>query len=470
MMEQIEQNNNKVYKFIIILGDLVILNVLFILLYNMMDVVSAGTRFAGVLLRLSIISNLVYLVCNYSHGVVLHRRIVRADHIVQKAIRNTVLHALVFNAFIAFLTDFGHLPTRFLILFYSLFLICLISYRLGARFMVKAYRRHGGNSRAVVMIGEGESMSELYLELTSDSSSGFNVLGYFADAPSRFYPEQLPHLGKLKSAIPYLQENKAQDVYCGLDSIQSEVIVPLINYCENHFIRFFYVPDVRHFLKRQMHFEMIGSTPVMSIRQEPLARLENRILKRAFDVLFSLTFLCTLFPFLYIGIAIAIKCSSPGPIFFKQKRSGKEGKEFWCYKFRSMRVNDQSDTLQATKNDCRKTRVGDFLRRSNLDELPQFINVLRGDMSVVGPRPHMLKHTEEYSKLIDKYMVRHLVKPGITGWAQINGFRGETKELWQMEGRVVKDIWYLEHWTFLLDIYIIYRTVKNCIMGDEEAY
>ncbi|MCD8293177.1 MAG: exopolysaccharide biosynthesis polyprenyl glycosylphosphotransferase, partial [Prevotellaceae bacterium] len=231
-----------------------------------------------------------------------------------------------------------------------------------------------------------------------------------------------------------------------------------------------YVPDVRNYLKRQMHFEMMGNTPIMSIRQEPLAQMENRIVKRAFDLLFSLTFLCTLFPFLYIGIGIAIKCSSPGPIFFKQKRSGKEGKEFWCYKFRSMRINDQSDTLQATKNDCRKTRVGDFLRRSNMDELPQFINVLRGDMSVVGPRPHMLKHTEEYSKLIDKYMVRHLVKPGITGWAQINGFRGETKELWQMEGRVLKDIWYLEHWTFLLDIYIIYRTVKNCIIGDKAAY
>ncbi len=469
-MEQIEQNNSRLYKIAIILGDLIILNVLFILLYNGMDAVSAGTKFGGSLLRLSILSNLVYLVCNYSHGVVLHRRIVRADHIVQKAIRNTVLHALVFNAFIVFLTNFGHLPMRFLVAFYSLFLVLLISYRLGARFALKAYRRHGGNSRAVVMIGEGDNMSELYLEMTSDSSSGFNVMGYFNDAPAASFPDELPYLGKPETAVPFLQEHNAQDVYCGLPSTRSKTIVPLINYCENHFIRFYYVPDVRNYLKRQMHFEMMGNTPIMSIRQEPLAQMENRIVKRAFDLLFSLTFLCTLFPFLYIGIGIAIKCSSPGPIFFKQKRSGKEGKEFWCYKFRSMRVNDQSDTLQATKNDCRKTRVGDFLRRSNLDELPQFINVLRGDMSVVGPRPHMLKHTEEYSKLIDKYMVRHLVKPGITGWAQINGFRGETKELWQMEGRVLKDIWYLEHWTFLLDIYIIYRTLKSCIIGDKAAY
>ena len=135
-----------------------------------------------------------------------------------------------------------------------------------------------------------------------------------------------------------------------------------------------------------------------------------------------------------------------------------------------MRVNKDSDKVQATLNDPRKTRLGNFMRKTSIDELPQFINVLLGDMSVVGPHPHMLKHTEEYSKLIDKYMVRHLVKPGITGWAQVTGFRGETKELWQMEGRVERDIWYLEHWTFMLDLYIIYKTVKNAVKGEKEAY
>ena len=135
-----------------------------------------------------------------------------------------------------------------------------------------------------------------------------------------------------------------------------------------------------------------------------------------------------------------------------------------------MRDNKDSDKVQATLNDPRKTRLGNFMRKTSIDELPQFINVLLGDMSVVGPRPHMLKHTEEYSKLIDKYMVRHLVKPGITGWAQVTGFRGETKELWQMEGRVERDIWYLEHWTFMLDLYIIYKTVKNAVKGEKEAY
>ena len=135
-----------------------------------------------------------------------------------------------------------------------------------------------------------------------------------------------------------------------------------------------------------------------------------------------------------------------------------------------MKVNAQSDTLQATLHDPRKTRFGNFLRKCSIDELPQFINVLLGDMSVVGPRPHMLKHTEQYSQLINKYMVRHFVKPGVTGWAQVTGFRGETHELWQMEGRVQRDIWYIEHWTFMLDLYIIYKTVRNALEGEKEAY
>ena len=160
----------------------------------------------------------------------------------------------------------------------------------------------------------------------------------------------------------------------------------------------------------------------------------------------------------------------PGPIFFKQKRNGLNDEEFYCYKFRSMKVNADADKVQATKDDPRKTKWGNIMRKTSIDELPQFINVFKGEMSVVGPRPHMLKHTEEYSKLIDKYMVRHFVKPGITGWSQVTGFRGETKELKDMEGRIRGDIWYIEHWTFWLDIYIIYKTVANAVHGEKNAY
>ena len=195
----------------------------------------------------------------------------------------------------------------------------------------------------------------------------------------------------------------------------------------------------------------------------------NRAIKRAFDLLVS-TILLILSPLVIIPVAIGIKLSSPGPIFFVQKRTGYRGQAFNCYKFRTMRINADSDTRQATKDDPRVTKFGNFLRRTSIDELPQFYNVWRGEMSIVGPRPHMVAQTEMYSELIDKYMLRHTIKPGITGWAQVRGFRGQTEELWQMEKRVELDVWYAENWTFFMDLKIIVRTALNAIKGEANAY
>lgn len=178
---------------------------------------------------------------------------------------------------------------------------------------------------------------------------------------------------------------------------------------------------------------------VMATYTSPLEEPLDRLLKRLADIFLSILFLLPAILLLPL-ISIIIKCQSPGPVFFRQRRTGLNGREFYCYKFRSMHVNADADQLQATKDDPRKFPFGDFMRKTNIDELPQFWNVLIGDMSIVGPRPHMLAHTEQYDKLIDKYMVRHFVKPGVTGWAQVTGFRGETSELWQMEGRVERDI------------------------------
>lgn len=211
-----------------------------------------------------------------------------------------------------------------------------------------------------------------------------------------------------------------------------------------------------------------GSNMLLTSRKEPLNNINNALLKRAFDLICSSLFLFTLFPVIYVIVAIIIKRQSPGPVIFKQERSGLNGKVFTCYKFRSMHVNKDADLVQATLNDPRKFKFGDFMRKTNIDELPQFINVWLGDMSMVGPRPHMLKHTEQYSQLIKEYMVRHWVKPGITGWAQIMGLRGETKELKQMEDRVKADIWYVENWNFWLDVKIIWKTVWNMITRNEK--
>lgn len=201
-------------------------------------------------------------------------------------------------------------------------------------------------------------------------------------------------------------------------------------------VNFYSVPNLRNYLYNRVYFNMMGNVPYLSLNVNPLANMNKRLVKRGFDVIFSSLFLCTLFPLFFIVVVVITKTTMPGPIFFKQRRNGLNGKPFNCLKFRSMKVNTDSDRLQATKDDPRKTKWGNIMRKTSIDELPQFINVLLGDMSIVGPRPHMEKHTDEYSKLIDKYMMRHLVKPGITGWSQVTGYRGETKELWQMEGRV----------------------------------
>jgi Sugar transferases involved in lipopolysaccharide synthesis len=236
-------------------------------------------------------------------------------------------------------------------------------------------------------------------------------------------------------------------------------------------VRFKYVPGMEGYPKRKMNISQLGNVNVISLHEEPLNTPLAKFIKRSADVVFSFLFLITLFPLIWIICAIGIKLSSPGPVFFKQKRTGYEGKEFWCYKFRSMHQSADADTKQAEKGDSRVFKFGEFLRRSSIDELPQFINVFKGDMSIIGPRPHMLHHTDIYSDLIGDYMIRHLAKPGITGWAQVNGCRGETKELSEMKERVEKDIWYIEHWSVELDVSIFFLTLWQLLRHeDEKAY
>lgn len=464
------QRFNKVLKSCVLLGDLILLN---LLLWGFEQFL--GNRFwcenCGSILQGMALITLCYLLCNMHSGVILHRSVVRPEQIMVRVLRNMVPFVLL-SVCILLLFHFEFSHSRLFGLFYIVLILVIVSYRLAFRYFLELYRKQGGNVRKVILIGSHENMQELYHAMTDDPTSGYRVLGYFEDFPSDRYPSDVSYLGHPQEVNNFLKQNvgRVDQLYCSLPSARSAEIVPIINYCENHLVRFFSVPNLRNYLKRRMHFEMLGNVPVLSIRREPLELLENRIVKRTFDIVCSTLFLCTIFPFIYIIVGVAIKMSSPGPIFFKQKRSGEDGKEFWCYKFRSMRVNAQCDTLQATEHDPRKTRIGEIIRKTSIDELPQFINVFKGDMSIVGPRPHMLKHTQEYSLLINKFMVRHFVKPGITGWAQVTGYRGETKELWQMEGRVMRDIWYIEHWTFLLDLYIMYKTVYNAIHGEKEAY
>ncbi|MFI3282976.1 MAG: undecaprenyl-phosphate glucose phosphotransferase [Rikenellaceae bacterium] len=440
----------------VVIGDLLVLNAV-LYLFSILFQISSDWDLA----QHCVIASLCYLVnISFFGGVKLHRRRVRTDQIVTTVIGNVVGFFILWLAGLSISNIEVRFTMHLMLLVFVLF-VALISYRLVYQSIIKHIRKSGKQICRVLYVGSSDNMLELYEEMELSSTTGYKVLGYFDDKPNPDFPAT--YLGQCSEVNSYLGKSDVQRLYCSLPSANKDTIRSIMTYCESHLVRFYSVPNLRNYLKRRVTLEMFSNTPILSIRTEPLSNLDNRILKRTFDIIFSFIFMVTLFPVVLLIFGTIIKLSSPGPIFFKQKRHGLDGREFWCYKFRSMRVNVDADTLQASEHDPRKTRVGDLMRKTNIDELPQFFNVFMGDMSVVGPRPHMLKHTEEYSQLINTYMVRHLVKPGVTGWAQVTGFRGETKELSEMEGRVKADIWYMEHWTFMLDMYIIYKTVANVI-------
>lgn len=332
-------------------------------------------------------------------------------------------------------------------------------------------RKFGRNKVHTVIVGAGSNALRLYDTLQNGPYfTDSKMLGFFA-GEDELLPEGAKRLGHISGIEEYLSTNKVHVVYCSLNpAIEQDTVKKIIRVCEDNFIDFFYVPNMDGYLHRTMTYSEIGHVLVFQLRDEPLSNPFNAAIKRASDIFVSLLFICTLYPFIWLFVAIGTKLTSPGPILFRQKRTGYKGKPFIMLKFRSMKVNATADKQQATANDPRKTAFGDFLRRTSIDELPQFINVLKGDMSIVGPRPHMEFHTEMYNNLVDEYMVRHMAKPGLTGWAQVNGCRGETRELSQMAARVKHDIWYIENWSFFLDIRIFFMTIFQIFKGDSQAY
>lgn len=284
--------------------------------------------------------------------------------------------------------------------------------------------------------------------------------------------EDLKWLGSLKGLITSIDHGETPDLgddtFICLPISNVKAVHRLSDYCDQHITRLFYIPSTIERLNLRLRSVNYGRLDFFTTNFMTLQSPVNRAIKRLFDIFFSfLALICTL-P-LYPFIALIIRIQSPGPIFFKQERTGAKDKSFTCYKFRSMHVNDEADTRQATEDDPREFPFGRFMRKYNIDELPQFWNALIGDMSIVGPRPHMIYHTEKYKKLIGQYMLRLYFKPGITGWAQVNGLRGETKELEKMKERVKYDIWYFEHWNVWLDLRIMWMTIKDMLYSAEKA-
>ena len=357
-------------------------------------------------------------------------------------------------------------------LYYTYFLLFgfIMFWRYLAIQFIKLYRKSGYNYSRVVIIGGGEVAQQLNNYFNSDNVLGVKLMGIFSDTEISFKTKEGIVSGDLEALELFALKNDIDEIFYTLPLTHTKKIKDLVDFCDKYMIRFKVVPDFRGFLFKRVNIDFFDDVPVITFREEPLRDFVNRFVKRIFDLLFSFFVILLVLSWLYPLIAIWIKLSSKGPVLFKQLRSGVNNEEFLCYKFRSMAISGDSDSKQATEGDARITKFGAWLRKSSLDELPQFFNVFMGDMSIVGPRPHMLLHTEEYSELINKYMVRQLVKPGITGVAQVRGYRGETKELQDMEGRVRFDVWYIENWSLSLDINIILQTIWNVFKGDEKAY
>ena len=418
---------------------------------------------------LIVIYNAVWILVSLMLQLYELKQLKRLDKILFNLFKSFILNALIISAILFSLkaSEFSreHLYATYLLLFGL-----IMFWRYLAIKLIKLYRKSGYNYKRVIIIGGGEVAKQLHTYFTSDDVLGVRIKGVFCDNPLTFPIKDNIRFEEVEVFKDFALKNEIDEVYYTMPLTYTKKIKDLINFCDKHMIRFKVVPDFRGFIFKRVNIDFFDDVPVITLREEPLTDFVNRVAKRLFDLVFSILVIVLILSWLYPIIAIFIKLSSKGPVLFKQVRSGVDNEEFICYKFRSMAQSDSADTKQATKGDSRITRIGSFLRKSSLDEFPQFFNVFMGDMSIVGPRPHMLLHTEEYSALINKYMVRQLVKPGITGAAQVRGYRGETKELKDMEGRVRLDVWYIENWSLSLDINIIFQTVWDVFKGDEKAY
>jgi len=456
-------------KWLVVWGDLLLINFLFFLLNKWFKI--HETEFLYISWRFSyLLLNFSYIFAVYFVPIRIYQPVMFTDKVIQRSLLLVALHSIIFTACLFFLNlEQDTLPFYFVLYYYLLLFLFFTAWRVLAREMLKLYRRRGYNYKRVVIVGAGKNGMDLFAEMKKEMAYGYNIYGFFDD--NVLLKNTLPnYLGMTHEVEDFVLKNNIDEIYCTLPNSQDEKIIRLFNFAEKNMIRFYIVPEFSRYVKKRMDLDRIESVPIMAVRSEPLQSIHNQIIKRTFDIVFSFCFLITLFPIFYVIFGILIKLSSRGPIIFKQTRTGIYGKSFDCYKFRSMRKSEDADEKQAEKGDPRTTKIGQFLRHFNLDEIPQFYNVLKGDMSVVGPRPHMLKHTELYSSFIDKYMVRHLIKPGITGWAQVNGYRGETRTTEQMNDRVRCDVWYLENWTFILDLKIVAITILNMFKGEQNAY
>ena len=341
----------------------------------------------------------------------------------------------------------------------TIIVIIVAAFKFSVYYLLLRFRVvFGGNYRKTIIIGSGDETKFLSDYFNDKKEAGFKLKKIFAGELN------------INKITNYISKEGIDEVYCCLTTVNPDMLNQIVNFAESNMKDVKFIPAYGKIYSKKLAYQNYDFIPILSLRTIHLEDPFNSFIKRCFDLLFSLIVIVLFLSWVTPLLAILIKIDSKGPIFFKQKRNGFNFQEFYCYKFRSMKINKQANTLQATKNDFRVTKLGRVLRKFSLDELPQFFNVLIGDMSVVGPRPHMIKENEKYKASIDKFMVRHYVRPGITGLAQIKGFRGEIETDEDIINRIKQDIFYIENWSFILDIKIILVTIFNIFRGEKKAY
>ena len=406
-----------------------------------------------------------WIISSYISGFYKVFRFTKVLRILTLLARQFLIFILGYFAYFGIFREGYIINNQFLILFSIL--ISITIFKFIGYFLLKKYRSLGNNYRTTIVLGYDDSSKKVIQIFQSKANLGYQFLGFFSDKEYK----KSHYLGTFKDSFKYVEENTVDEIYCSLSNLTNDQIKKVNKFSNEKGIKLKLIPNSNELYSKNQNIEYYDDTlVVLNVKRLPFEFAENFYIKRVFDVFFSLIICFFLLSWLIPVLWLIVKLESKGPLIFKQKREGLNGEKFICYKFRSMRVNRYSDEIHATRNDIRVTKVGAFLRKTSMDELPQFINVLLGDMSIVGPRPHLESLSLEYQKNVEDYLKRHIVKPGITGLAQVSGYRGEIKKKSDIKNRVRLDIFYIENWSFFLDLKIIIQTVLNVFKGEEKAY
>lgn len=383
--------------------------------------------------------------------------------IISLAAKQYIVYSLIYFSYFGFsrtILEIDKVVCFLSVLFSGMLLMKFLMYC-----VLKRYRLKGGNRRKTVIIGHNDATKVLETFFLNKPIYGYNYVGYFTNKPSE------GKLGDFNEFFDFISGQNIDDIYCSISEFSNSDIKRLVTYANTHFKTLKFIPDSNQMLSSGFEVDYYDYFPVLTMPEIALNKNSNRLLKRSFDILFSITVVFCILSWLTPLLYLLLKLESKGAVFYIRERNGLDYKKFKCYKFRTLKANGNNG-LHVDVDDDRVTKIGRFLRRTSIDELPQFINVLKGDMSVVGPRPHMLAYNKAYSKQVDnvQLMARHRILPGITGLAQIRGFRGAIERDSDIIGRVKLDLFYIRNWSVLLDIKIIFKTLFGLFKGDAKAY